>query len=175
MYKINRKIVLLFILLATIFWMYKCCTPKKEYFVFKVRGADGVEVLLDQQDFASVINGLKPKSVKGTFTTDDLSELVRELKGLWVAQMTTSFKRRGCSTNKRGDPECVNMLNILSLIHEANTVNYSGKTITSKEEWLNSIIDAAFTMFPSTKPSTYQPSDDDIIRKVKNNTSIKDM
>lgn len=162
----NRKLLVFFIFLAVVYVAYCCLRNKeeKEYFVIKVRDGNNGEVLLDQQDFASVINGLKPKSVQGTFTSDDLSELVRELKGLWIAQISAQYKRRcpGNSTTR----ECRDMTTVLDLIHETNQVMYNGNKITSKEEWLSSIIDAAFMMFPQAKPKTYETTDLKLVRKV---------
>jgi len=164
----NRNSTKLIILCFLIFVIigYNCYTPKKEYFVVKL-GSNQPELLLDQNDFASVINGLKPKSVKGTFTTDDLSELVRELKGLYVATMTGQYKRN-CRTNRqKTSSKCTRMNDMLSLIHETNNVQYAGNPVTSKEEWLNAIIDTGFRTFPAAKPRDYQRVDKNVIRAIK--------
>ena len=129
-------------------------------------------ILVDQNDFANVINGLKPKSVKGTFTTDDLSELVREMKGLWVANYTGMYNRSCSTASQKASRQCIQMNDVLSLIHETNAVKYEGKPVTSKEEWLNAIIDTGFKMFPGSKPTQYEKVDNQVIRAVKDKKSV---
>jgi len=160
----STKLIILCVILFVVVG-YSCYTPNKEYFVFKM-STPGGEILVDQNDFASVINGLKPKSVKGTFTTDDLSELVRELKGLWVANYTGMYNRSCSTDSQKASRQCIQMNDVLSLIHETNAVKYEGKPVTSKEEWLNAIIDTGFKMFPGVKPTDYERADEEVIQAV---------
>ena len=166
----STKLIILCVILFVVVG-YSCYTPNKEYFVFKM-STPGGEILVDQNDFASVINGLKPKSVKGTFTTDDLSELVREMKGLWVANMTGMYNRSCSTASQKASRQCIQMNDVLSLIHETNAVKYEGKPVTSKEEWLNAIIDTGFKMFPGSKPTQYEKVDNQVIRAVKDKKSV---
>lgn len=166
--KNTKTVFVLFVLLLIVvgYSMYYS-HEKKEYFVFKLNTPNG-EVLLDQHDFANVINGIKPKSVKGTFTSDDLSELVRELKGLWIAGVTTAYNRDCKTSDQKKSLRCVHMKDVISLIHETNeTIEYDGVKVTSKEEWLNAIIDTAFRIFPSIRPPNYKKIDKKVIKAIQ--------
>lgn len=165
------KLIILCLLIFVIIG-YKCYAPNKEYFVFKL-GAPGREILLDQNDFASVINGLKPKSVAGTFTTDDLSELVRELKGLWVANASSAYNNVCKTDTQKASQKCILMNNFISLIHETNEVKYEGNPVTSKEVWLNAIIDTALNMYPAAKPTEYTRVNNNVIKAINERRSVR--
>lgn len=118
-------------LLAVIVLVYLAynCYQKKEYFVVKANTPMG-EILLDQTDFAEIINGMKPKHVKGDFTADDLSELVRELKKNTIVQYKTH-----CKKNPRSCPSYGKV--IVSLIDEMNK-DKTGKM--NKSQWIDAIV-----------------------------------
>jgi hypothetical protein len=44
--------------------------------------------------------------------------------------------------------------------------------VTSKEEWLNAIIDTGFRMFPGSKPTQYEKVDNQVIRAVKDKKPV---
>ena len=143
--KQNNKwtvLVVLALLVYFVYFVYFAAQQKKEYFVVKGTSPFG-EVLLDQTDFAEIINGMKPNHVKGDFTADDLSELVRELKKNAIEQYKSHCKNRSCPSVGR---------EIMALIDDTN------KTVTgkmNKSQWIDSIVrlgKKSLTM-PQTKPA----------------------
>ena len=137
--KQNNKwtMVALLAVIVLVYLAYTCAKPQqqKEYFVVKAKSPMG-EVLLDQTDFAEIINGMKPKHVKGEFTADDLSELVRELKKNTISQYKTHCKRSPKSCPSIGK-------DILALIDETNKTK-TGKM--TKSQWIDAIVSLSKTV-----------------------------
>ena len=137
----NKKLIALFVLVLVIS-MYKCYSTQTDYFVVKV-GPKNQEVLLDHTDFAEIMNGLKPTSISGTFTKDDLSEMIREFKRHGLDQ----FYKRCPPGNANNDTDCRRMSKVLALVKEAASVIHpvAGNKITTKDQWLKAIVDVVLT------------------------------
>lgn len=136
--KQNNKwtMVALLAVIVLVYLAYNCVPQNKEYFVVKTRSPMG-EILLDQTDFAEIINGMKPKHVKGDFTADDLSELVRELKKNTISQYKAHCKKSPKSCPSMGK-------DILLLIDETNKTKTGRMT---KSQWIDAIVNLSKTMF----------------------------
>ena len=140
----NKKLLVVFLFIVLVFILYKWC-GNREYFVVKM-GQNDQEILLDHADFAEIMNGLKPKSVTGTFTKDDLSELIREFKRHGI---DTFQANDNCFKNRSMTPQCEFKRKVVALIKEASVVNApgTGEKITTKDQWLKSIVDLASSGF----------------------------
>lgn len=149
-------LVALLAVIVLVYLAYNCVPENKEYFVVKAQSPMG-EVLLDQTDFAEIINGLKPKHVKGDFTADDLSELVRELKKNATRQFNKDCEN---SENKKHKCDPIGMY-IVSLIDETNK-RVTGKM--KKSEWIDAMIVIGRKMYVH-----YQTAD---ARKLKRDEAI---
>tara|TARA_B100001142_G_scaffold328764_1_gene389800 strand:- start:1900 stop:2403 length:504 start_codon:yes stop_codon:yes gene_type:complete len=140
----NKKMIAIFVVFVLIVAMYMCYPNKKEYFVVKVKGSRGVgEVLLDHADFAEIMNGLKPTSIAGTFTKDDLSELIREFKRNGMDKFIEQYDRN-CGPDGGTDPILCRNANILmNLVNESESVTHpvTNQVIGTKDEWIRSIVD----------------------------------
>lgn len=152
----NWRLIAILAIFVFVYIVYNCVPEKKEYFVVKGKSPFG-EILLDQNDFAEIVNGMKPKHVTGTFTADDLSELVRELKINFV-----KHAQKGCATGHKSCTKYSRQL--LALIDETN------KTVTGKmdkSQWVNAIIIVGNMMNQTTPPQQSQtrpmriPDDDE--------------
>lgn len=138
------------LLVVFVFIMVYMCYPKqnnKEYFVVKM-GPREQEVLLDHTDFAEIMNGLKPKSVSGTFTKDDLSELIREFKRHGLSKLIEQHDRM-CSGGNANRPDCRYANTLINLIKEAASVSHpvTKRTIRTKDEWIQSIVNLASDIY----------------------------
>ena len=139
-------VLVVFIFVITV--VYMC--PKqnnKEYFVVKL-GPREQEVLLDHTDFAEIMNGLKPKSVSGTFTKDDLSELIREFKRHGLDKLIEQINNK-CSGSNANGAECRYANTLINLVKESGSVTHpvTNRNIRTKDEWIQSIVNLASDIY----------------------------
>lgn len=140
-----------FLLFVFVLAIYMCLQNQnnKEYFVVKM-GPREQEVLLDHTDFAEIMNGLKPKSVSGTFTKDDLSELIREFKRHGLDKLIEQHNNR-CSGSNANRPDCRYANTLINLVKESGTVTHpvTNRNIRTKDAWIQSIVNLASDIYLS--------------------------
>lgn len=145
----NNKMTYVFLLFVFVVAIYMVCPKQnnKEYFVIKM-GPREQEVLLDHTDFAEIMNGFKPKSVSGTFTKDDLSELIREFKRHGLDKLIEQHDNR-CSGSNANRPDCRYANTLLNLVKESGTVTHpvTNRNIRTKDEWIQSIVNLASDIY----------------------------
>lgn len=145
----NQKLVYGLLLFVFVVAVYMCLNQSnnKEYFVVKM-GPREQEVLLDHTDFAEIMNGLKPKSVSGTFTKDDLSELIREFKRHGLNKLTEQHNRK-CSGSNASRSDCRYANTLIHLVKEAASVSHpvTNRKIRTKDEWIQAIVNLASDIY----------------------------
>lgn len=145
----NQKLIYGLLMFVFVVAVYTCLNQNnnKEYFVVKM-GPREQEILLDHTDFAEIMNGLKPKSVSGTFTKDDLSELIREFKRHGLNKLTEQHNNR-CSGNKANRTDCRYANTLINLVKEAASVSHpdTNRKIRTKDEWIQAIVNLASDIY----------------------------
>lgn len=145
----NKKMIAALVVLVFLVAIYMCYPNQnnKEYFVVKM-GPREQEILLDHTDFAEIMNGLKPKSVSGTFTKDDLSELIREFKRNGLNKIIEQYNNR-CSGSNASRSDCRYANRLIHLVKEASSVKLPGsnREIKTKDEWIQAIVSLASDIY----------------------------
>lgn len=134
------------IMLFTMVLVYmRCTTSVVEPFVVKATMGEN-SILFDQHDMAAVMNGLKPASISGDFTPDDMKELLRLLKAESMKEFfgdsVTSQNQKiesKCEENEIPDEDCAVIKKFFQLISESRAVFESDdehRDIQNKDQYL---------------------------------------
>lgn len=135
LFKINPLFYYILLLIILLITRYSC----EERFVIKVAPGKDPSILIDEDNFIDIINGIMPKSISSRFTANDMVSVIRKIKEVAIKE-----------ANPGND---VSTKNLLNLLKESQT------KYTDKKEWVSGMFDAiqALMLSSSSKSVNIKP------------------